>query len=183
MNRFFFLLCLILFLPILVSAQENLQNTVILYNVVPLRVDLNADGTIQKVYGEDNTFLKGYNVVRRRPKVEINSDNYSNDLTNFVSLATENFDLIFDQNKAILNQSIVNNLDKASENLFFESERKMVLSTYKVGDDAVSRKLYKNRINGLLAYLDIKGIKKERIVISLDELTNAIEGFKISFVK
>nr|HRD09247.1 hypothetical protein [Saprospiraceae bacterium] len=47
-------------------SQNKLQNTVILYNVVPLRVDLNTDGSIKNVYGEDVNYLKGYTLVRRQ---------------------------------------------------------------------------------------------------------------------
>lgn len=44
----------------LVTGQDKLHNTVILYNVVPLRVDLNQDGSIKNVYGEDVNYLRGY---------------------------------------------------------------------------------------------------------------------------
>jgi hypothetical protein len=181
MNKlyFFFLASL---LSSAITAQDHLANTVILYNVVPLRVDLNIDGTIKKIYGEDNTFLRGYKVVRREEKTVIDADQYSNSLNNFLSIAGENYEITFDKDRAVLNESTIKSLDDASAYVFFNGH-KLVVNSYKAEESPKGRKLYKNRLNALLTYLDIKGMKKENIIINLDELTNQTEGFKLSFVK
>jgi hypothetical protein len=174
--KFYFILLAMLI------CQSQLNNTVILYNVVPLRVDLNSDGTIKKIYGEDNAFLRGYKVVRREERIAANPEQYSNSLANFVSVAGANFELTFDTDRAVLNEATIKGLDNAAEHIFF-NENKLVVNSYKSDNSPKGLKLYKNRLNAILTYLDIKGVKKENIIINLDELTNQIDGFKLSFVK
>jgi hypothetical protein len=163
-------------------GQNNLNNTVILYNIVPLRVDLNVDGTIKKIYGEDNNFLRGYKVVRREPKQIIDPLEYSNSLNNFVSRVTENYEIKFSGQSSYLEEAIIQSLDKSADYIFF-NKGKLVINSYKKSDDTKSIRRYKDRLNNMLAYLDIKGVKKEDIIINLDELTESDQDFKITFVE
>jgi hypothetical protein len=161
-------------------AQSNLKNTVILYNIVPLRVDLNPDGTIQTIYGQDNKFLKGYTVIKHVKDAQ-SEGAYGNSLAGYKVLTTEDFDIQFRPKTALLTQEIINLLDKASDNIFFKNT-KMVISSYLVESNNASQTLYKNRLNALLSYLEIKNISKDKIIINADEIENATESFKITFV-
>jgi hypothetical protein len=181
MKRYSFIL-FILSLSSLLNGQSHLDNTVILYNVVPLRVDLNVDGTIKKIYGEDNSFLKGYKVVKRQDTNGTESSNYLNSLDNYVSLTVENYELIFDDKQSTLNENIIKGLDKSADFIFFNN-KKMVVNSYKKQGTMNTTKLYKNRLNAILTYLEIKGVDKKDVIINLEELESSVEGFKIIFVQ
>jgi hypothetical protein len=161
-------------------AQNNLKNTVILYNVVPLRVDLNLDGTIQTIYGQDNKFLKGYTVIKR-VKDENQQGEYATSLAGYKVLTSEDYDISFKPKAAVLSEETINLLDKTADMVFFKNA-KVVISSYLVEQNNMSQTLYKNRLNAILAYLEIKNIAKDKIIINADEIQNANESFKITFV-
>jgi hypothetical protein len=160
-------------------AQQNLKNTVILYNVVPLRVDLNQDGTIQTIYGEDTKFLKGYTIVR--PQTSGESSEYAQNKGYYV-VSKENFNLNFSTNSAVLSENAVKDLDKSADMAFFGDHRIMV-SSYKPTDDPKSKTLFKNRMNACLMYLELKGVAKDKIIINEEGLQSSEEFIKLTFVK
>jgi hypothetical protein len=172
----------LLFMSVFVYGQQGLKNTVILYNVVPLRVDLNPDGTIQTIYGQDNKFLKGYTVVKPAKTEAESAASYGTDLKGYKVVASDAFDLPFKISTAILSQENIDALDKISNLAFFKGN-KIVLSSYKVPADNKSQTLFKNRINAILAYLDVKNVSKDKIIINADEIDNSNESFKITFVE
>jgi hypothetical protein len=170
----------ILFSAINLFGQNSIKNTVILYNLVPLRVDLDRDGTIKQMYGADYNFLKGYTVVR--PKVETNQDNYSKDPSGSYVVVTENYDITFSSNNAILTKSSLESLDKTADESFF-NEHKILIHPYRDNGSNSSKTLLKNRLNAVLIYLELKGIPKDKIIISVDAVNLVEESIKISFVK
>lgn len=170
----------LMFAVLSLCSQRSLKNTVILYNLVPLRVDLDSDGSIKQMYGADYNFLKGYKVVR--PKLEANADNYSADPKGLFVVATENFDISFSSNNAILSKASIENLDKTADEAFF-NEHKVLIHPYKESGSNSSKTLLKNRLNAVLIYLELKGIPKEKIIISVDPVDQVDESIKISFVK
>ncbi len=171
-----------LLMTVISYSQQGLKNTVILYNVVPLRVDLNADGTIQTIYGQDTKFLKGYTVVKPAKSSDEVAAQYGTNIQGFKVVASEAFDITFKTASAILSQQSIDALDKIA-NLTFFNGNKIVLSSYKVPQDNKSQTIYKNRMNAILAYLDIKNISKTSIIINADEIENSNESFKITFVE
>lgn len=162
------------------AQNSNLNNTVILYNVVPLRVDLNADGSIKNVYGEDVNYLKGYTLVRRQ-KADGGNSQYGTSAS-YEKVSVEDYDLQFKNNTALLTQENVNALDKAAEISFFNGHR-ILVNVYSTPADNKSKTLLKNRLNACLSYLEIKGIKKENIIINADALLSEQEVIKLTFVK
>jgi hypothetical protein len=182
MNKNILTPILFLLMSVISYAQQGLKNTVILYNVVPLRVDLNPDGTIQTIYGQDNKFLKGYTVVKAAKTNSQESAQYGADTKGYTVVASEAFDIPFKTSTAILSQENIDALDKIADQSFFNGN-KIVVSSYKVNADNKSQTLFKNRMNAILSYLDIKNISKESIIINADEVENANESFKITFVK
>lgn len=174
----YFPLCLVLSLNT-AKAQQNLKNTVILYNVVPLRVDLNQDGTIQTIYGEDTKFLKGYTIVR--PQTSPESAEYAQNKGYYV-VSKDYYDINFSANSAILSENAVASLDKSSDMAFFGDHRIMI-SSYKPTEDSKSKTLFKNRMNACLMYLDLKGVSKDRIIINDEGLQSSEEFIKLTFVK
>lgn len=160
-------------------SQNKLQNTVILYNVVPLRVDLNTDGSIKNVYGEDVNYLKGYTLVRRQKQE--GQTQYA-DAGQFERVSSEDYDLRFKSNTALLTQEIVNALDNAAESSFFNKHR-ILINVYATPTDNKSKTLLKNRLNACLAYLEIKGVKKDNIIINAEALLTEDEIIKLTFVK
>lgn len=163
----------------LLPGQDKLHNTVILYNVVPLRVDLNQDGSIKNVYGEDVNYLRGYTLVKRQ-KPE--GDNHYGEGGQYERVSVEDFDLQFKANTALLTQDIVASLDKAAETVFFNGHR-ILVNVYPTPADNKSKTLLKNRLNACLSYLEIKGVKKPQIVINTEALLTEEESIKLTFVK
>lgn len=172
----------LLLISVFVYGQQGIKNTVILYNVVPLRVDLNADGTIQTIYGQDNKFLRGYTIVKPAKSEAEMKAKYGTDLKGYTVVASDAFDIAFKNSSAILSQENIVALDNIS-NVSLLKNHKIVLSSYKVPADNKSQTLYKNRMNAILAYLDIKNVSKSAIIINADEIENSNEAFKITFVE
>ncbi|MBK8700295.1 MAG: hypothetical protein IPN29_12500 [Saprospiraceae bacterium] len=161
------------------SAQKHLNNTVILYNVVPLRVDLNKDGTIRNVYGEDVNYLRGYTLVK--PASDDKNNTYGNsEAYNVVS--TEVYDIRFGEKSAVLSHEAIQALDKSADVTFFDGHR-ILVSPYLSAEDRVSKTLLKNRMNACLTYLEIKGIKKEQIIINTVAIQNIEQAIKIAFIE
>jgi hypothetical protein len=161
-------------------SQEGLKKTVILYNIVPLRVDLNKDGSVHTIYGQDHAFLKGYQVVRHAPLgsvIDTTNQGYY--------VATDKTYLIrFDLQNATLSQETITALDAAAD-LAQRDGHRILLTPYSIEGNASHDKitLKKNRINACLMYLDIKGITKSQIVISEDENKTSENGLLFSFLK
>lgn len=163
----------------LLTGQNKLNNTVILYNVVPLRVDLNQDGSIKNVYGEDVNYLRGYTLVKRQKS---EGETTYGEGGQYERVSAEDFDLKFKNNTALLTQDIVASLDKAAESTFFNGHR-ILVNVYPTPADNKSKTLLKNRLNACLSYLEIKGIKKQQIVINTEALLSEEESIKLTFVK
>ncbi len=163
----------------LVTGQDKLRNTVILYNVVPLRVDLNQDGSIKNVYGEDVNYLRGYTLVKRQKQ---EGETSYGEGGQYERVSVEDYDLKFKNNTALLTQEIVASLDKASESVFFNGHR-ILVNVYPTPADNKSKTLLKNRLNAYLSYLEIKGVKKTQIVINTEALLTEEESIKLTFVK
>lgn len=178
-NKSIFCVSLFMALAVVSVAQGKLQNTVILYNVVPLRVDLNSDGSIKNVYGEDVNYLRGYTLVRRQKQE--GQTRYA-EAGQFERISVEDYDLRFKSNTALLTQDIVNALDQAAESSFFNKHR-ILINVYATPADNRSKTLLKNRLNACLAYLEIKGVKKDNIIINAEALLSEDEIIKLTFVK
>ena len=89
---------------------------------------------------------------------------------------------IFSSNNAILSKASIENLDKTADEAFF-NEHKVLIHPYKESGSNSSKTLLKNRLNAVLIYLELKGIPKEKIIISVDPVDQVDESIKISFVK
>ena len=163
------LLCsmIMLFIMTSLSSQES-RKTVILYNVVPLSVELIPDGTIKTIYGRADHFFAGYQLVQREnyfsndPKA---NEEYAN-MENDVIVSTDVNNLRLDSQLATLNKSTIASLDKIKNMLFLEPNKKIMLTSYTVNpDNKRGVILLRNRLASILSYLDIMGVNKERIVL------------------
>ena len=165
LNRAFSLL-IITFFVITLSQAQNTKKTVILYNVVPLSVELVNDGTIKTIYGRADHFFKGYQLVQRdryfsEDKSEVLEEQYED-----VIVSTDIKYLGFDDQVATLNKTTISLLDKIKNTLFQNPERKVMLTSYKINEGSKREViLLKNRLASCLSYLDIMGVSKDRIVI------------------
>ena len=165
LNRTFILLIMAFFVVTLSQAQ-NTKKTVILYNVVPLSVELVNDGTIKTIYGRADHFFKGYQLVQRdryfsEDKAEVLEEQYED-----VIVSTDIKYLGFDDQVATLNKTTISLLDQIKNTLFQNPERKVMLTSYKINEGSKREViLLKNRLASCLSYLDIMGVSKDRIVI------------------
>ena len=165
LNRTFSLLIMTFFVVTLCQAQ-NTKKAVILYNVVPLSVELVNDGTIKTIYGRADHFFKGYQLVQRdryfsEDKAEVLEEQYED-----VIVSTDIKYLGFDDQVATLNKTTISLLDQIKNTLFQNPERKVMLTSYKINEGSKREViLLKNRLASCLSYLDIMGVSKDRIVI------------------
>lgn len=166
MNLKHFSALVFLAFSIAVTAQES-KKTIILYNVVPLSVELLSDGTIKSVYGKAEHYFSGYQLVKRENFFNENADNQNfGSIENDVIVSTDIKRLKFDDQLAVLNQSIIKDLDVIKEELFLNPSKKIMLTTYTV-DESNKRSvvLLQNRLASCLSYLEIMGVSKDRIVL------------------
>jgi hypothetical protein len=161
-----FFISLISFIALSLSAQES-RKTVILYNVVPLSVELLPDGTIKTIYGKAEHFFKGYQLVKREQyfSPSANNDKYA-EMTTDVIVSTDIFRMPFDEQVALLNENTIAALDQIKNMLFTNPDKKILISSYTI-DQTNKREviLLQNRLASCLSYLDIMGVSKDQIVI------------------
>ena len=165
LHRTLCLLPVFLLFSVIGSAQSS-KKAVILYNVVPLSVELVNDGTIKTIYGRADHFFKGYQLVQRdryfsEEKSDILEEKYDD-----VIVSTDIKYLSFNNQVATLNKETIQLLDEIKNALFQNPERKVMLTPYKINESSKTQViLLKNRLASCLSYLDIMGVSKERIVI------------------
>ncbi len=163
------------FVLILLSAQgQDSKKTVILYNVVPLSVELLKDGTIKSIYGKADHYFKGYQIVKRESSFSENADNQNfASINNDVVVSTDITRLIFDNQLAVLNQGTIAGLDKIKQDLFLNPSKKIMLTSYTI-DQSNKREsiLLQNRLASCLSYLEIMGVSKDRIVLDSNTQTS-----------
>lgn len=171
-----------IFFSTLAISQNRLDNTVILYNLIPLRVDLDTDGSIKQMYGTDYKYLRGYTVVRPKLESKVALTSITSDQQGYYVVSTKTHDIMFNSLNATLSQDALENLDETSQTAFFDGHR-ILIHPYLTDESNVAKTLLKNRINAVLMYLELKGYGKDKVVISVDPIHNNSNTIQLSFIK
>lgn len=152
----------------IVFSQDDLKKIVVLYNTEPLKVSVNAGGEIFDIYGKAEGYLTGYEVVKNdhalRP--EDQATDFSK-IEGYYVVSTENEVLTFKEGLATLSKPIIESLDNLISQIIVDPRKKILLTPYAV-DDKNTAEVYllQNRMNSCLAYLALRGLSKNQIVIS-----------------
>lgn len=164
-----------LFIAQTLSAQES-RKTVILYNVVPLTVEVLKDGTIKQIYGKADHYFKGYQLLRRDNYLsEDDNPNFAySELGDNLIVSTNYTELGFNDQVAVLNKATIAELDRIKNVLFQDPSKKVILTSYHVDKDLKRAViLLQNRLKACLSYLDIMGVSKDRIILDSKTQVNS----------
>lgn len=165
---------------IIASSAFSQSETVILYNSQPVKVDLTDNGKIQSFYGVVQGFMEGYDLstdiaevtpsVIEEPIFTPSSKN-----ANYAVVSIERVELNYKPNFALLDKSIIDELNEISAKLKADPNTKILLTAHT--NDSVNNKLSSNRLASAISYLEIKGIKQNRIqseVLKSESLLNVV---------
>ncbi len=154
-----FLFSLLLTLSIISLNSQESVNTVILLNTEAIRADVKMDGEIEAIHGKEEGYLKGY-ILEKHPTA-INGEEYDQKIEGYKVVYVPSYKVSFSPNHAILNKSIIIELDNVVRELLFDQEKGVILKSPSSGNKLLDT----NRKNAVLSYLNIKGISINRILI------------------
>jgi hypothetical protein len=169
---------LLLIVVLQINAQEeNLKKIVVLYNSEPLKVSVNAGGEIYDIHGKAEGYLSGFEIVKS--DLQRTTADQSGDFAKVEGYYVVSPDaeiLGFRQGLATLSRPTIDALDNLAGKVFANPKTKIMLTPYKVNDKNQQQVyLLQNRMNSALAYLALRGISKNQIVISEEPSDNTKE--------
>jgi hypothetical protein len=168
----------LIFVGIQINAQEeNLKKMVVLYNSEPLRVSVNAGGEIYDIHGKAEGYLSGFEVVKSDMQRSASSDESDfAKVEGYYVVSPEVEILGYRQGLATLSRPTIDALDNLISKVFVNPKTKIMLTPYKVNEKNLQQVyLLQNRMNSALAYLALRGISKNQIVISEEPSDNTKE--------
>lgn len=182
MRKFFFLALTLL--TTVASAQDS-KKTVILYNIVPVDASISSDGDILEIYGQNDTYLRGYQIVkqdRTLPNESVIPEGA--DINGLYTVVKDNFNLNYEADRATLTRTIIQNLDNAADAVFLNPANKILITTYSSkGLSNRGKVLFDNRLKSILSYLEIKGLSKSQIIISPDQQSDVTDNIIITVIE
>lgn len=159
------------------DAVEPLEvkNTVILLNTEPIKVDLASNGEIESIYGIEEGYLDGYNLVKNDYTIDPEIPGAEVEGYKIVFVPVTN--LSFDENFATLNSSCIANLDAVIRDIRADREKKIIIKK-PVSKNII---LNKNRLQAILDYLKVNGVS--RGIIDFEDKYDDTDNFEINVVK
>lgn len=160
--------CLV-FLVSVLSGQQ--RTTVILINGIATEVTLSSSGEILEVHKE----IPGYMVEYDSQDKNLVSNSES-DHIHPVSSSDTDLILEFKEGRAVMNTSIIVQLDEVASRIDKQNQLIMLSTSYNM-DKVDNDKLAKNRVSAIKKYLELKGINPSKVLISIDNnysKTNAV---------
>ena len=199
-------LSVLLFLVVLSNTSLIAQEHIILYNDVPMKVEL-IDGEIKTILGEaPSNYMAGYEMPTKirsiAPKVRsINSSNefvkaeqeepFSENIISEPSrknitidqLSNEFVTLYFDSNHAKLSQNTLVSLDEAAQKIQNGDQSEVLLVGYSVTGRPTTKVLANKRLKAAKTYLVSKGVPFAKIHDDLQITDNDLKDtLYLSFV-
>lgn len=172
-------------LPNVQSQDEK----VILYNRLPVKVEL-ADDKIVSFIGEaPSDYMNGYDLTSKNTIVvdsKVTTQpvfNVSEKNAEYSILGTERIFLMYRPGFAILDKAIITELNMIASILKLDYEAKILLTAHVANESATSDKLSKNRLDAALSYLKVKGIGPDRVKIEILSGVELVDKVAISFLK
>lgn len=148
-------------------AQDAPKKAVILYNVVPLEVELSNDGTILSVNGRADEYFTGYKLIRVNQYLDpsfANNSEFFKPAEDY-AVTTKVYNLDFREELAILNRNSIANLDEIVSQIIYNADQNVMLTPYSV-TTTEEKILLENRLKSVLMYLEVKGISKGKIALN-----------------
>ncbi len=163
-------------------AQEE---SVILYNSQPIKVELTQTGKILSFIGLVPGYMEGYD-IQTNP-IEVAPDVIAEPIlkpsiknAGYAVVSIERVELKYKPNFATLNQSVINKLNKVAAKLKADSHAKILLTAHTLSKN--KNKLTTNRIASAIAYLGIKGIHADRIQSDVQKSENLIDVIAVNYL-
>ena len=149
-------------------SQEDLKKVVVLYNTEPIKVSVNAGGEIFDIHGKAEGYLSGYQVVKNDHALK--PGDQATDFAKvegYYVVSPDNEVLSFKEGLATLSKPIIESLDNLVTQIISDTRKKILMTPYQVNDKNTAEVyLLQNRMNSCLAYLALRGVSKNQIVIA-----------------
>lgn len=186
-------------LPVLVSfcllfmcSNINSQDTkdaTILYNSQPVEVQLSDAGRILAFYGIVPNYMEGYELgpaksVQQPIAASADIDpTFTSDSqnANYDVVSRERVDLSFPSDFATLSKETIASLNEVSQLIRTSQYAKVLLTAYDFGNGP--QKLIQNRLNSVVAYLNIKGLSSEQIITEVRQSDALADTVTINFIQ
>ncbi|MEM9549188.1 MAG: hypothetical protein AAGA77_24590 [Bacteroidota bacterium] len=158
---------LFIFLVIFGISNGNAQKeSVILYNLQPVKVELSEKGEIESFIKTVPGHMDGYSIKPdpivvqpteiKKPVLPVTAKN-----AEYKVVSTEREELTYKTNFATLDRSAISKLNKIAAKLKADPNAKLLLTAHKLNAD--KSVLVSNRLESAVSYLGIKGILSYRI--------------------
>lgn len=179
-----FVLMLVFSLTGLTLSAQEIKEAVILYNTQPVKAEITADGTVNRIISEAPDHLKGFKLKEQDYGQFIENQKKSvvpvAKSQPYAIVSNEQSVVKFEIGYATLSDDAIDILDKVVMHLRTNPNEKAVLvSLSKLNNSPIT----KNRLNSIRSYLKIRGIDTERVLIEslLGDLD--IDEIKINYLK
>jgi len=173
-----------LFTFVLSSAHSQKQS-VILYNSLPVKVELSEKGTIDAFIGAVPGYMDGYDIsvqpIEVAPtKVEEPILPASTRNADYAVVSVEKEELRYKPNFATLDKSVISKLNAIAARLKADPNAKILLTAYTT--DKTNTKLTKNRLDSAITYLGIKGILSYRIQTDIQQSEALLDVINVNYL-
>lgn len=166
-----------------VMAQQAKKDAVILYNSVPVEVELSANGDINRFIKEKPDHLVGYTIDTKPsdPAKAIANLTDPNNAREFGSPVSPERDVIyFAEGVNTLNAAGIETLEIAVFRLSTEKGTSVILKAAQT-DNPATNTIHEQRLNSCKQFLASKGIPAERIQTMLTPAIKQAERLTLTF--
>ena len=166
-----------------VMAQQAKKDAVILYNSVPVEVELSANGDINRFLREKPNHLEGYIIDTKPsdPAKAIADLTDPNNAREFGSAVSPERDVIyFTEGVNTLNAAGIETLEIAVFRLSTEKGTKVILKAAQTDDPSIDT-LHEQRLSSCKQFLLSKGIAVERIESTLTPAIKQPDRLTLTF--
>lgn len=167
---------------VILNAQEK-KETVILYNSVPVAVELDANGEISKFKSEKPGHLKGFIIDTKTGDAstaiaDLTQNRKESEFGKPIS-PERNF-LSFDSNENTLDAESLDVLNNAIARLKVESNTRLTIKASNPVD-GIAKTLNNERLTSCKQYLLTQGIASSRILTTLSPSINSDDRITLTF--
>lgn len=149
------------------QGDTKQKQSIILYNVVPISVDIDSEGTIHSINGEVQDYLEGYTLVKN--KISLDPSATGNEVyegpKDGYTTSKQVYNLRFNPQMAKLSRETMAAMDQSISAVAQDPSKKVMLTSY-APNGAEETILLKNRLSACLLYFQIKGLSKRQIAIN-----------------
>ena len=167
------------------AYSQSQAETVILYNSQAVKVELTDNGKIQSFVGIVPGYMEGYDLSTNSVEVvptTIDEPIFPSSARNadYSVVSVERVELKYRPSFALLDKTIIDELNNLSARLKADPNVKILLTAYTT--DKMKNKLSTNRLASAIAYLGIKGIQQDRIQSDVQRSDSLINILTVNYL-